>query len=65
MSFPLSPTGGILTRLRAELQGDLDAAKADIQQKVGVVVTDMHSTMPTVDEALRKLETAGRPYVTR
>ena len=49
-----------MTRLRAELQGDLDAAKADIQLKVGNVVTELHGKMSTVDDALRKLESAGQ-----
>ena len=60
MAFPLSPSGGLLTRLRAELQGDLDAAKLDIQQKLGSVVTELPEKMSTVDDALRKLESAGQ-----
>ena len=59
MVTPLSPSGGILTCIRRELQVDLDAAERDIEVKVGIVVTDLHAKMSTVDEALRKLETAG------
>ena len=64
MAFPLSPTGGLLTTLRAELQGDLDAANQEIQQKVGNVVTELHEKMSThqrtVDDSLRNLEAAGQ-----
>ena len=60
MAFPLSPTGGLLTTLRAELKVNLEAAKAEIQLKVGNVVTELHSKMSTVDDALRKLESAGQ-----
>ena len=60
MANHLSPTGGILTRIRHELQADLTAAKSDIENRVGAVVTDLHAKMSTVDDALRKLETAGQ-----
>ena len=58
---PLSPkTSGILQGLRGLLQADVEAAKADIQEKVGNVVTEMHAKIRDIDNGMLKLTEAGK-----
>ena len=61
MTTPLTPTtAGLLQGLRMQLNADVETAKADIQEKVGTVVTEMHSKLREVDAGLLKLTEAGK-----
>ena len=55
----LSPTGGILTQARQELQVELEKAKREIEAKVGSVITDMLGKLSSIEDNMRKLETKG------
>ena len=55
----LSPTGGILTQARQELQVELEKAKREIEAKVGSVITDMLGKMNSIEDNMRKLEVKG------
>ena len=61
MSLPLSPSsGGLLAQLRVQLNADLEAAKAEIQSKLGTVVTEVHAKVSQVDQGLLQLTDAGK-----
>ena len=61
MTTPLTPTtAGLLQGLRAQLNADVENAKNEIQEKVGAVVTEMHSKIREVDNGLLKLTEAGK-----
>ena len=50
----------MLNALRGALQVDVERAKAEIEAKVGTVVTDMHTKLKEVDQGMLKLTDAGR-----
>ena len=61
MTTPLSPTSaGLLQGLRNQLLQGVEAAKQDVQTKLGAVLTDMNTKLRDVDQGLLKLTEAGK-----
>ena len=56
MSGPMSPTtAGLLQGLRTQVNADVETAKAEIQNQVGQVVTEMNGKLREVGAGLLKL----------
>ena len=54
--IPLSPTGGLLSQLRLQLQTEVEQIKSDL----GQVLTEVNSKVARVETGLHDLNEAGR-----
>ena len=59
MALPPGAADALLAQVKAELIADLEKARVDTEDKLGKVVTEVHSKVREVDQGLGRLSEAG------
>ena len=57
---PSSPTSARLTQLHQALQSSLEAAKSEIETRVGNALTDINAKLVELNAGIRGMEEAGK-----
>ena len=60
MALPPGAADALLAQVKAELIADLEKARVDTEDKLGKVVTEVHSKVREVDQGLGILSEAGK-----